>query len=333
MKTITIANWVLIGVYGLLILYTVLNGNRSGNDAAGRSLEAGFVFLGVIVLVVLIVLNVLPYRFARLAVLVVGLLPLLMGLYNLISNYWVSRQYERTEAARANGSLFFEDKNRQEMAAAISRADTVRLRIVLQKPVPNLNECGKELTTLLDFAAYHTTQSRTSPASLRCLEMLMEKGATLQGSDPNHKPTHFLACRDGSAALLAWFLEKGADPNVKPPESSPILFHVMSYGEERLEKVKLLLDHGADPNTLAFNTGYAVRDGYSPLMYAAEEQLWDIGRLLLERGANPGHQTKQGESLRKIMKLHEDLYADVNDTPASYTAFKSVLETYSAKKP
>lgn len=325
MKTITITNWVLIGLYVLLILYTLLGINRSGNDAAGRGMEAGFAVVGCIAVAILLVLNVLPYRTARIIALVILGLPMLLILYNGISNYLVSRQYDRNEEARSNGSFFFDDQPRREIAAAIAAADTTRLRALLQKPVSNLDEMGYDATTLLDFAALRSIHSQAPAKSLRCLEILLEKGATIQGPDSTHKPTHFLVCKTGSAALLEWFLKKGADPNAKPAESSPLIFEVMSYGEERREKVALLLNYGADPNTLAVNTGNAVRDWYSPLMHAAQEQLWDICQLLLEKDADVTYRTPQGDDLEKIMKLHEELYADVDDTPAAFTRFKTAL--------
>ncbi|GAB3328264.1 hypothetical protein GCM10027299_30220 [Larkinella ripae] len=333
MKTITITNWIFIGLYLLLILYTLLGVNRPGNDAAGRGMETGFVVVGGFAVAALLVLNVLPYRATKIIALVLMALPGLMILYNVISNYLVARQYDQTEEARMNGTLFFDDAPRRELAAAIAAADTARLRTLLQKPLSNLNESGHQGTTLLDFAAQHAIHSSAPEKSMRCLDILLEKGATIQNADSTHKPTHYQICRTGSAALLEWFLKKGADPNAKPYDSSPLIFEVMGYGEERLEKVTLLLDYGADPDTPATNTGYAIRDWYTPLMHAAQEQLWDVCHLLLEKGADPTYRTPQGEDLKKIMTRREELYADMNDTPATYTDFKKALEADSTKKP
>ncbi|MGA0557296.1 ankyrin repeat domain-containing protein [Larkinella sp. VNQ87] len=332
MKTITITNWILIGLYGLLVVYTLMNVNRSGNDAAGRGMETGFAFLGAFILAALFGLNLLPYRALKIIILIVLALPLLIIVYNIISNYFTMQEQNRAEEARSNGSFFFDDQPRREIAAAIATSDTIRLQALLQKPVPQLNECGYQNTTLLDFAAQKAVEVNASTSSLRCMEMLLEKGATIQGPDSVHTPTHILICQTGSVALLEWFLKKGADPNAQAYESSPILFEVMQYDKDRLEKVKLLLNYGADPDALSASTGYAIKPLYTPLMYAAFEQLWDVCHLLLERGADPDYRTPQGDDLPKVMKMHEELYADVNDIPATFTSFKNYLETNSAGK-
>ncbi|GAB3543632.1 hypothetical protein [Spirosoma fluminis] len=90
MKIITIANWILVGVYGALLLFTLVNISRPGNDAAGRGMESGFVFIGFLLLAALVGLNLLPYRAARITALVVASLPLLIVLYNLISDQLTS---------------------------------------------------------------------------------------------------------------------------------------------------------------------------------------------------------------------------------------------------
>lgn len=102
MKLITNINWVMIGLYGLLVGYTLLNVNRSGNDAAGRGMETGFLFLGVFVLAALAGLNMLPYRFAKMTALLFLGLPALIGLYNGLSNYLEERKQERIEQSQGD---------------------------------------------------------------------------------------------------------------------------------------------------------------------------------------------------------------------------------------
>ena len=97
MKTITIVNWVLVGLYGAVLVFSLININRSGNDAAGRGMESGLIFIGVLILAGLVVLNLLPYRAAKITALVVAGLPLLIVVYNLISNYVESYQQEKRD--------------------------------------------------------------------------------------------------------------------------------------------------------------------------------------------------------------------------------------------
>jgi ankyrin repeat protein len=104
------------------------------------------------------------------------------------------------------------------------------------------------------------------------------------------------------AALLEWFLKKGANPNARPHDGSSIIFEVMKYGEERREKVKLLLDYGADPNAIAASNGYNVGALYSPLLFAAHQELWDVCQLLLESGADAAYRVPEEAELIQIMK-------------------------------
>ncbi|CCH51334.1 hypothetical protein BN8_00252 [Fibrisoma limi BUZ 3] len=94
MKTITTLNWVLVGLYGLLLIFTLFNINRPGNDAAGRGMEGGFLVVGVILLAAMAGLNLMPYNWSKITALVVQGLPLLVILYNLISNYLDSSQQQ-----------------------------------------------------------------------------------------------------------------------------------------------------------------------------------------------------------------------------------------------
>lgn len=97
MKTITIINWILIGLYGALLVFTFININRPGNDAAGRGMESGFIVVGIILLAGLVGLNLMPYRASKITALVVAGLPILLILFNLISDYVVSTQRQNQE--------------------------------------------------------------------------------------------------------------------------------------------------------------------------------------------------------------------------------------------
>ncbi|RRB04429.1 ankyrin repeat domain-containing protein [Larkinella rosea] len=353
MKAVTISNWVLISIYVLLVIYTLMTVNRSGNDAAGRGMELGFAVLGAFLLASLIVLNIIPYKASKITALVILSLPFAISLIGGIRHFLALQKQRRDAVAAENGSFYFEDKERQRMAAAIAAGDVAQLKALLQKPQPLLNESGYQSTTLLSFAATRTFDNDNPEPILACMELLVQHGATVQGPDSAYAPVHFMTCPAGSAALLAWFLQKGADPNVRPADASPILFEVMKYGDEQREKVQLLLDHGADPNALAASNGYHVGALYSPLLFAAHQELWDVCQLLLERGADPSYQVpeevelirimkqtsyyagnteSQGENLAIIMAKHEKKYAESGQMPEAYTVFKRFLNTKSTPK-
>ncbi len=332
MKIITTTNWIFIGIYGALVIFTLMTVNRSGNDAAGRGMESGLAIFATLVLAGLIVLNLLPYRFAKIIALIVLSLPAVFGLYNGISNYFELQKQRRDAVAVENGSFYFPDVERQQIAAAVAVGDVEQLKTLLQKTPRQINQSGYQSTTLLDFAALTAVRSKNPQRILQCMELLLEHGATLQGPDSLHMPTQFLICETGSPALLEWFLAKGADPNERPHEGSPLLFKVMDLDVERLEKVQVLLDHGADPNAPAGSNEYTIRPFTSPLMYAAQRQSWAICQLLLERGADPAYRTPEGEELKTVLAKFEEPYTDRKSLPAEYQAFKTFLNTKAAKK-
>jgi hypothetical protein len=141
MKIITITNWIFISLYVLLVIYTLMTANRSGNDAAGRGMEIGFAFLGAFLLAALCGLNILPYRFSRIIALIILSMPVTIGLISGIRHY-VELQKQRGDAVAAeNGSYYFDDiRIVSTLASAIAAGDVARLKILLQKPQPLINE-------------------------------------------------------------------------------------------------------------------------------------------------------------------------------------------------
>jgi uncharacterized protein len=96
-----------------------------------------------------------------------------------------------------------------------------------------------------------------------------------------------LACFFGHTALAEFLLERGAE--VSAPSSNllnvqPI--HSAAAGQH-LEIVRLLLDHGADPNARQ-------ADGYTPLHSAAQNGQAAMVRLLLEHKADRYAENSEG---------------------------------------
>ncbi len=333
MKIITTTNWIFIGIYGALVIFTPDDREPLGQRCcrAGHGIGPGdFCHAGA---------GrshrpesaTVPFCEDHRALIVLSL-PAVFGLYNGISNYFELQKQRRDAVAVENGSFYFPDVERQQIAAAVAVGDVEQLKTLLQKTPRQINQSGYQSTTLLDFAALTAVRSKNPQRILQCMELLLEHGATLQGPDSLHMPTQFLICETGSPALLEWFLAKGADPNERPHEGSPLLFKVMDLDVERLEKVQVLLDHGADPNAPAGSNEYTIRPFTSPLMYAAQRQSWAICQLLLERGADPAYRTPEGEELKTVLAKFEEPYTDRKSLPAEYQAFKTFLNTKAAKK-
>ncbi|AKD54215.1 hypothetical protein [Spirosoma radiotolerans] len=80
MKLISLISWALTSGWSACMVYALMNRSRY-NDAGGRDQETALIGLGVFVLVVLIVLNLLPYSWAKICALVIGILLLLLVYY------------------------------------------------------------------------------------------------------------------------------------------------------------------------------------------------------------------------------------------------------------
>lgn len=80
MKIIAIANWVLIGLIGLISLHgtTLINPKP---DAAGQGVETALFVVAFVVLLILIGMNLLPYTWTKIAALLIELLVLLLIWY------------------------------------------------------------------------------------------------------------------------------------------------------------------------------------------------------------------------------------------------------------
>ena len=115
--------------------------------------------------------------------------------------------------------------------------------------------------------------------------------------DPNRPRTEnggtalYQAARNGYSDIVAYLLNKGADPNITNNSNVTPLFIAVSNGHE--EVVKLLVEKGADPNII---------DSYgdSSHLAAAQRDHWEIVKLLIAKGANIHQQTKQKENLLHI---------------------------------
>ncbi len=105
--------------------------------------------------------------------------------------------------------------------------------------------------------------------------------------------------REQQLAVLAALLEAGADPN--PSGLEPAIHQVLHWGDgcdERtiIRQLRLLLDHGADPNALGtFFRG----DGQRPLHVAVYQGWLAVMKLLVSRGADATLTNRAGKTPRE----------------------------------
>lgn len=327
MKIIAIANWSLLIFYGILLAYLALTPDRSGTDPAGRGLASAYLVFGAILLVLLIGVNVLPFRLTRIAVFAVALLPLAAGLVQGVSQLLTITRTRQDDVGRFNGSYYFQDPLKLQIAQAIADQNFTEFQRLLQYPVPQLNESGKDHVTLLDFAAMRATYSDSSNWAIPYLTLLLQKGATVENADMLHTPTHALVSRECSAELMACFLKNGANPNANRLQEypTPILFTVMDYDHDRLAKINLLLAYGADPNAIYPPAASGWLAGHSALLAAARLELWDVCQLLLEKGADATVENPQHLRFADLIKRQAEIYAERTETPATFTALLKKL--------
>jgi hypothetical protein len=178
---------------------------------------------------------------------------------------------------------FFSGKERV-LAIAAGKGDVKKIDALVVQGA-NVNAVGKnneDESTILEWACIAWA---VGEKNLNGIERLLQLGA-----DPN-----FIQ-RDGSsvmlmvgigendAPLLKLLLEHGGNPNIRDPVERNILSNntpvlIRAAQRGRLENIKLLLQYGADIN---------ITDGFglTALLWAASSNSFDITYYLLQQGAD-----------------------------------------------
>ncbi|CAN5617547.1 hypothetical protein BH20ACI4_BH20ACI4_23720 [soil metagenome] len=136
------------------------------------------------------------------------------------------------------------------------------------------NYCASPLMTAVfreDFNLIKLLLAKTADPNLTCkngqnalrvaiknnkfeiFEMLIKAGADARAVDDNGETNLMFAARNGNAAAVGKMLERGVPVNARNKQgSTALMFAVIGYGtmKSRFEKVKLLLEAGADPNII-----------------------------------------------------------------------------------
>ncbi|MVM35061.1 hypothetical protein GO755_33860 [Spirosoma sp. HMF4905] len=332
MKTIALINWLLLVIYGLFLSYAALTIDQSGGDAAGRGIARAYLLFGFILLALLIGVNCLPFLLSRQVVLV-SLAFLICACISQLLNQLTTQQARKQDAERRNGRYYFHDSARRELAQAIVDRDFKRFQAGLQKPIPQLNESGEEHLTLLDFATIEGAFSSPQDWVIPFLTELLAKGATFNNANSHHLPMYSEVSGSFSPTLLEWFLKNGADPNEKVHQnkSKPLLLTVLEDETERLTKLKLLLDYGANPNSVYPATLSDSLAGNSALLTATRLEAWDVCQLLLTKGADPNLEGPHHVRVIDLVRRRAELYTQQGTPPATFTTFAEILQSKTDK--
>jgi ankyrin repeat protein len=173
--------------------------------------------------------------------------------------------------------------------------------------------------TILPHGSWTPLMYAARQGSLDAARTLVDHGASLNLTDPDGSTALVLAIINGHYDTATLLAEKGADPNIADTSGMAALYATVDmntlgevYGHPAratsnkmtaLDLMKVLLTHGANPNTRlktpttqrAHTPGEpTLNEGSTPLMRAAKNGDSAAIRLLLANGADPNARAKNG---------------------------------------
>ncbi len=320
MRTLTIINWVLILCYLVFIIINYVQTNKSGIDPAGHSMAMGFLAIIVGFTLVLIILNLIPFKWVKIVGLAVGSIPILFFIVNAIK-YKSDEAYFAERAEQNKVAFTFNDPHLNAMAEAMRAGDPVELKRLLEEDDSKINQVGTSgMFNLLDIAV-QTTTTIAEPENTEMVNLLIQHKA-----DPNL--SH--AASDGPLVKYALtcpttvfevLLKAGANPNAKNYQNTPILYTLAEYNPDKnYEKIKLLLEHGADPNSKMGDTKWQLN--FSPLVFAASNKAWKVCNLLVNHGADPNFIPPSGHDFWNHFETSGKEYTQNGELPENYLKLK-----------
>jgi uncharacterized protein len=153
---------------------------------------------------------------------------------------------------------------------ASEQGDKDAVRSLLTQKV-DVNAAQGDGMTALHWAASHD--------DLEMTELLLQAGADVKaGTRIGAITPLFMACKNGSAAIIEALLKAGASANLPDEHGTTPLMMAAASGSA--DAVKILLDHGADVNAKE------AAHGQTALMFAAALNRVAAIRVLVEHGAD-----------------------------------------------
>src|SRR5207249_1361616 len=263
---VRIALWlgaIALTIFGLLLMAGALD--SSGSDAAGHGLSQAYGMF-IALLGGAAVLSLLLTRFWRGFLVIGGLflsLPFVLVLLLSIGRSVEERRNDQYTADVHSGRYNFgEHTELLAVAEAIAKNDSTAIR-ASAKNVRDLNAAGRDGMTLLFFAV---NESLERPELASAVETLLAVG--VNPNYHNDSANSFALAQSVSAdiGVLRAMLDAGGDPNGRDVKGQPIVFDnwFIPFKGQRPQRLRLLLDHGTDVNSIN-----PLLDRFSLLLYCA----------------------------------------------------------------
>ncbi|MCB9331936.1 MAG: ankyrin repeat domain-containing protein [Lewinellaceae bacterium] len=155
-------------------------------------------------------------------------------------------------------------------------------KLVAEQPVSKLTESTGEEGNLLEFAVSEATYTSYREAENRMCPSTTRRRCANQYRRHDRKSHSYWSATAGYAPLLRLLLQHGADPNARDAYfKRPLLFESITSYKQPNESVEVLLEAGANPNTLYTDVDTMET---SALLHAAANQRWRICTALLNKG-------------------------------------------------
>jgi hypothetical protein len=241
------------------------------------------------------------------------------------------RQRQLREEQRSGKWDFGEQPALFAVAQAIVKNDQDAIRAGA-KALPDLQTAGRDGTTLLYFAV---TQSWQRPELAEAVRTLLSLGA-----DPNYtngKRNSFAMANavHASAPVLRAMLEAGGNPNARNEFGEPMIlknWYLGYYPDQARSRLDLLLDHGADINSMMPETESEFA-GYTLLLYrtkmgADHSDAYTDALHLIERGADPNRVAVDGMTLAKMLTQHREHFRTARGAPAEFAPLWEWAQTH-----
>lgn len=162
------------------------------------------------------------------------------------------------------------------LADAAQNQDRNAVRALLAQKA-DVNAAQGDGSTALHWAAFND--------DLETAKLLLATGASVKATTRVGALTPlFMACKNGSAAMVRLLLKAGADPNAADDHGTTALMMAAAAGNK--DAVEMLIDHGANVNARE------AAHGQTALMFAAALNRADAVKVLLDHQADPSASTK-----------------------------------------